>query len=104
MEEKTQKLIQKDEPIIRSYERMRYIYVIAKGEVNEEWKLPDNSFKKRTIKAHDFVGLSELCIAHTEDIDYSATATSVVCLYGFPIQKFKDYLSKNSRFEAELNK
>lgn len=31
MEEKVQKLVQKDEPIIRSYERMRFIYLIAKG-------------------------------------------------------------------------
>jgi hypothetical protein len=37
---------------------MRYIYYIVKGEVNEEWKLPDHTFKKRTIKTHDFVGLS----------------------------------------------
>lgn len=37
---------------------MRFIYIIAKGEVTEEWKLHGGSFKKRTIKAHDFVGLS----------------------------------------------
>jgi CRP-like cAMP-binding protein len=79
---------------------MRYIYIIVKGEVNEEWKLPDNSFKKRIIKTHEFVGLSELCIPHSEEIDYSAVATSVVCLYGFPIQRFKDFMAKNSKFES----
>lgn len=44
-----------------------------------------------------------MCIPHTQDIGYSATATSVVCLYGFPIQRFKDLIAKNPEFEASMN-
>lgn len=35
MMERVERLIQKDEPIVRSYERMRYIFYVAKGEVHE---------------------------------------------------------------------
>jgi hypothetical protein len=31
MEERVEKLIQKDEAIVKSYERMRYIFYVAKG-------------------------------------------------------------------------
>ena len=64
----------------------------------EEWKLPNQNFKKRTVRTYDFVGLSELCFPHRQDIGYSATATSVVCLFGFPLQRFKDFIIKNSSF------
>lgn len=68
MLDRVEKLIQKDEPIVRSYERMRYIYYVAKGEVNEEWKFPNSVFYKRTIKAGEFLGLSELYLAHKNEI------------------------------------
>jgi hypothetical protein len=44
-----------------------------------------------------------MCIPHTQDIGYSATATSVVCLFGFPIQRFKDLISKNPDFESAMS-
>ena len=50
MDEKIEKIMQKEEFISRSYEIMRYIYLIVKGEVNEEWKLPNHSYKKRKIR------------------------------------------------------
>lgn len=31
MAERVERLIQKDEPIVRSYERMRYVFYVAKG-------------------------------------------------------------------------
>ena len=41
MSSKIERLIQKDEFIVRNYERMRYIFFVAKGEVHEEWKFPN---------------------------------------------------------------
>ena len=64
----------------------------------EEWKFPNQSYKKRKLKIHDFVGLSELYRSHSEEVGYSATATSVVCLFGFPIQRFKDFMLRNNDF------
>lgn len=52
MLERVERLIQKDEPIVRSYERMRYIFYVAKGEVHEEWKFPNEVYHKRTVKAN----------------------------------------------------
>lgn len=68
MSERVEKLIQKDEPIIRSYERMRFIFYVAKGEVHEEWKFPNEVFHKRNLKSKEFVGLSELYIAHKNEV------------------------------------
>ena len=82
---------------------MRYIYFIVKGEVVEEWKFPNQSYKKRKLKLYDFVGLSELYRSHSQQVGYSTTATSVVCLFGFPIQRFKDLMAKSSAFEAAMN-
>lgn len=102
--ERVEKLIQKDEPIVRSYERMRCVYYVAKGEVHEEWKFPNHVYHKREIKGKEFIGLSELYIAHKQEVEYSAQATSVACLYGFPIQKIKELMLRNEQFEAQMYK
>lgn len=98
MTERVERLIQKDEPIVRSYERMRYIFYVAKGEVHEEWKFPNSVYHKRNLKAKEFLGLSELYIAHHNEVEYSATATSMACLHGFPLIRIKELMTKNESF------
>ena len=53
-------MLQKEEYVVRSYERMKYLYYVAKGDVNEEWKLPQKVFVKREIRAKEYLGLGEL--------------------------------------------
>lgn len=98
MLERVERLIQKDEPIVRSYERMRYIFYVAKGEVHEEWKFPNEVYHKRTVKANEFLGMSEIYVAHRNEVEYSATATSMACLHGFPLIRIKELMQRNEAF------
>ena len=36
--EKVEFVFQKDEPIIKPYEKQKYIYLVTRGEIAEEWK------------------------------------------------------------------
>jgi hypothetical protein len=81
---------------------MRYIFYVAKGEVHEEWKFPNSVYHKRNLKAKEFLGLSELYIAHHDEVEYSATATSMACLHGFPIIRIKEFMAKNENFEMQI--
>lgn len=81
---------------------MRYIFYVAKGEVHEEWKFPNSVYHKRNLKAKEFLGLSELYIAHRNEVEYSATATSMACLHGFPLIRIKELMAKHEGFEAQI--
>ncbi len=81
---------------------MRYVFYVAKGEVHEEWKFPNSVYHKRTLRAKEFLGLSELYISHRNEVEYSAVATSMACLHGFPITKIKELMGRHEGFETAM--
>ena len=84
------KLLQKDDYVVRSYERMKYLYYVAKGDVNEEWKFPGKVYVKRDIRVKEYLGLGELY--RDSGVEYTAVSRSVTCLYGFSISRIHDLM------------
>lgn len=39
--------------------------------------------------------MSEIYIAHRNEVEYSAMATSMACLHGFPLIRIKELMQRN---------
>ncbi len=99
LKDKLELVFQKDEPIIKPYEKQKFIYLITRGEIAEEWKEDKTVIYKKNTKLYEIAGSSALwMLGDRREIEYTCTAESIVCVYCFPIQTTKAMIVKNPKF------
>lgn len=89
LEKKDNLFIQKDEPVVKAYEKLKFIYLVIRGEIIEEYKIDGHVVYRRNVGLYSLSGVGYLLLSNVKELEYSATALSTVSLFCLPIMELK---------------
>lgn len=89
LSKKTDIFLQKDEAVVKSYEKQKFIYLVTRGEIYEQYKNEQKTHYKKQIGFGGLAGVGSLLMNHKKQLEYFAIARSVVSLFCFPINEIK---------------
>ena len=75
--------------MVKAYEKQKFVYLVIRGEVCEEYKVDGNVVYRRNIGLYSLSGVGFLMLPHVKELEYSATALSTVSLICIPIAEFR---------------
>lgn len=88
LEKKDNLYIQKDEPVLKAYEKQKFVYMVIRGELIEEYKLEGNVVYRRKVGLYSLSGVGCM-LPQVKELEYTATAVSTVSLFCLPITDLK---------------
>jgi hypothetical protein len=97
LSQKKDMVLQKDEMVIKSYEKQKFIYLVTRGEILEEYKSQNKVIIKKTVSFGQLANVGILLMNHKKDLEFSAIAQSMVSLFCFPVNEIKEIISNKSK-------
>lgn len=93
MDLKHERLLQKDDFVIKDDEKARYIFIITRGEATEETSKSD-LFYMRKLTAGDLIGAYNII---NKNLRYytSVCTNSIMTVVGFPLQEVRTIVKEN---------
>lgn len=99
---KTERLLEKDEFIIKEDEKARYLFLITRGQASEETSKIGQSYVRK-LRPGDLIGAYNVI---NKNLRYftSVCSNSIMCVVGFPLQDIISLAKKKTELQGYLYK